>query len=1563
MSRTTLRASLLAGTALMLPCVALAQAPNAQPQGGQVVAGSAVIDQGTAGRTRIVQSTDRAAVDWRSFDIGRDHVVQFQQPASTSVTLNRVTGPDPSAIAGRIQANGQVAIVNQSGVVFLQGSQVDAAGLVVSTANMANQAFMRGGRLVFDQPGRADARIENHGEISVRDAGLAALVAPQVANRGRITARMGRVVLAGAETHAVDLHGDGLLSLEILSPVRTRPANGEALVTNTGAITATGGTVVLTAAAVDGIVQDLVRAGGQISAETDPATGRTGRVLVAGTGGAVRVEGEVSASGTAANSRGGTVEIIGDRTWLAPGAVVDASGRAGGGTINIGTTRTQQPHQAQPHQAQPHLAQPRLAQRTGIAARAVVRADATQRGDGGRVVVNSSDYTAHAGEISASGGPQGGNGGFVEVSGQQGLSIPGQVRVNAGLGGLAGTFLIDPINLTIVADGDPSVNVTPGDIAGGVLGQGAPPDQAFLAAGSISGFVGNLVLEATNNITLASAVDKPTGDLSLSAGRNIFINAPLVLRAGNLVLISELSISGIGSQINALVQVPAANRVTLTGSAIQTGGGRILAGTLNFTGNPSSIDLGGANQIAVIENMPGGFINRVRTIGDLRVNGTIGRLSGNSFTRIDVENGSLTVAGNILADNQSNTTVNILARASGNIVLLPGSQVVGNPGSTGTGLGVRLQAGFDFAAGAVNPLAPGGISLAGVLAGGSPSLPLTSTTAAVDLGAGQGGIVQTGGQFRATTLTAQSGGDALLNVPGNRLDVIGPSDVVGDLSLTIQRTGAIGVFDINLDGAINVGRTLSVTVLSNGSLRQRPGSVITVNRLDAAIGSNGLTLDGANRIVELGTVVAETPLFIRNAGPLRLVGLVSGRNNAVRLEVAGDLDVLGTILARDGVDLRSSGSIRLGAGSALRVEPFNGGPGVGAVINLRAGFDFTSGTVNLASPTGITIAGTIGNPAQLVPINLAAGTAGMVQTSGRVIGSTLDVSSGGSATLDRASAGTPNSIQQLNSAVVTGDFVLDNGTSNLLVREPSSAANYSIRTAGNVVVQSDIVASSRASFRVGSLSVPAPIFDPTGPVPGGTVTAPLVEVAPWFQRAVLLPVSPAQLPIAGELLLNNATLSRISASTLRVGATTFDGVLATTAASVDFPASFAFQGALDLRAIGNISQDAGTTLSAGRLTGAAGGAFTLANPTNILPQIADVSAGTTLALRTTGNQVLNGALLAPSVSLTTGGSLAQSGAGRIGNGLLTLQVAGDAILGGANTITVLAASSVGSGLLLRNASPQLSVPAGSTVFTGGTLDVAQTGDFVVDGTVSGTATSLSATGRLQVNGNSAIARTGALGLASSIFGLNGLLQAATGIDVNATSQASFSGQAVAPVLRVFAPQVNFSTFDASGALVSLFLGAGGSTSGTLDARGLSVFGGSGAALFGTIGGVPGEPAAAIGRRGTSGGLLLSEPLPQQNAFLFNNCAIGVAICRAFFIPPQPLPPPGAPPLPPLEAAPQLPLGAPPEIFFDLFGFQSLFGIAALGRLSPPILDLTLRPGRDRSEEADLAPPNIRSEDF
>ncbi|MDB5415935.1 MAG: hypothetical protein JWR10_4270 [Rubritepida sp.] len=1520
---TTMRAALLAGTALILPGAALAQ----QPQGGQVVAGSASISR-TPGQTTINQSTDRAAIDWRTFNIGRDQTVQFQQPGTGSVTLNRVTTPDPSQIAGSIIANGQIAIVNQSGVVFHQGSQVNAAGLVVSTANISNEAFMRGGRMAFDQPGRPDARIENNGTITVREAGLAALVAPQVANRGTITARMGRVVLAGAETSVVDFHGDGLLSLEITSPVRQAPTNGEALVTNTGTITATGGTVQLTASAVDGIVQDLVRAGGRISADTDAATGRTGRVVVSGTGGAVRIEGEVSAQGLAAGTRGGDVQILGDRTWIAPGAVVNASGRTGGGTVALGVTPQGAPTR-------------RLARRTGVAQGAVVRADATESGNGGTVLLNSAEYTVHAGVISVQGGPQGGNGGFVEVSSAKDFRLLGEVNVAAGPGGLRGTLLIDPTNLTVVA-GTTGSGSDDGAAADGVLGSGETSGNTTISNGFVNAFAGNLRLQATNAISVDAAINKPTGDLSLEAGGALTVSATgsIVLGAG------DLNLTASSFAFNGPVTVPFANSINLTaaisGASIsQTSAGILTGGTLTQT-NPSNffvVALGTADNaidtIGSLDALSGS--NSFRNTRSLTVSTSF---RGNTTARIDVSGGDLTINGTVTAGST------IALRATGNFA----------QGATGsfTAPDIILNAGVNLSTG-------------NRIAGSTAGMSLTGTIQAstrLNLNSAAGGITQTSGSIQTPNLVLDTNGSALLNIPvvtggsgnlisGNDIRALNPSTVGGQLALVTQR-------DIQLQGLITVSGATSIAA---NNITQAVGGVLVTPLFSASTDVLSIVLGGDNQIDQLGNVLGTTGVGIRNARSLLVSGIVRAGNAAAGLDVVGDLTVTGTFQGAYGATLRASGSINLASGSVVsnyQNFDFTATPTV-----IQAGYDFGSGAPNPNSPASLTLGGFVGNPAYIGSLTLAAGTGGIRQTGGRILATNLTVQSGGDALLNGASASQPNSVETLLGVTAAGNFVLDNGTSDLSIGTfggSFTAQTFSIRTAGNVEINAPVIAVERATFRVGSLFISAPF---SGPAPG--ITAPLVEIAPDAAVQMGVAVGDSTPP---PFVLYSDIFDQISTSTLRLGATTFGGVTTTTASEIFFTNSFSFPGTLDVRATGDIFQTPSSTLGAGTLTGAAGGSITLVEPTNVLPVISDLSAGTALSLRTTGVQTLTGTVSAPSITLTTGGALTESGAGRIAGGTLGLQTGGSATLLGANAIIGLAGSNIAGALQLNNTSTQLSVPVGNLVFSSGALTISQFGDLVVDGTVSGASTLLSASGRIQVNGNSAIARTGDLNISSSTFGLAGLLQASGAIRIAASNSATLAGRVAAGLLRITSPSVAFGGLNASGTPVELFLGTAGSTSGTLDARALSVYGGASASLFGSIAGIGGGAAAAAGRRGTASGTLLNEPLPQQDAYLFNNCQIGVAVCVPIVIPSPPvtLPlPPG-----PGPSFPQPPNIRPPA---ELGGFVSVASspltVIDVLRVPTPIVDqlraplpvLNLRPFRDRSEEADLAPPNIRGDDF
>jgi hypothetical protein len=68
------------------------------PQGGRYVAGAGTI-AGDGNRIVVTQpGASRGVIDWRSFSIGKNNTVIFDNGAGA--TLNRVTGGSPSAILG-----------------------------------------------------------------------------------------------------------------------------------------------------------------------------------------------------------------------------------------------------------------------------------------------------------------------------------------------------------------------------------------------------------------------------------------------------------------------------------------------------------------------------------------------------------------------------------------------------------------------------------------------------------------------------------------------------------------------------------------------------------------------------------------------------------------------------------------------------------------------------------------------------------------------------------------------------------------------------------------------------------------------------------------------------------------------------------------------------------------------------------------------------------------------------------------------------------------------------------------------------------------------------------------------------------------------------------------------------------------------------------------------------------------------------------------------------------------------------------------------------------------------
>src|SRR6185312_8147396 len=402
---TALR-QMLRATAWSGVSIAIVSAASANPTGGSVVSGQANINQADPNHTVITQTSPNAAINWQSFSIGSKQTVSINQPSSTSWELERVIGADPSRIHGQLNSNGNVALINPNGLFFSRGSQVNVHGIVATTADIRDLDF-NAGRLKFDVPSsNPKAKVVNNGTITVADHGLAALVAPDVRNSGTITAKFGRVMLAGAQAFTVDLYGDGLISFDITSQVKA------ANVTNTGKLEADGGIIQLSASSVDDIVTGVINMGGTVAANTVGT--QTGSITAdAGANGQLNVTGEVSAQGAHAGETGGSIGLTGGNASVAGTATIDASGSAGGGSIKLGGGF---------HGSDTSIAN---AQTTTVAAGAVLDASAVDQGGGGKVAVWSQKSTAVHGTIRAKGGAKGGNGGFVETSSHGHLDIAG----------------------------------------------------------------------------------------------------------------------------------------------------------------------------------------------------------------------------------------------------------------------------------------------------------------------------------------------------------------------------------------------------------------------------------------------------------------------------------------------------------------------------------------------------------------------------------------------------------------------------------------------------------------------------------------------------------------------------------------------------------------------------------------------------------------------------------------------------------------------------------------------------------------------------------------------------------------------------------------------------------------------------------------------------------------------------------------------------------------------------------------------------------------------------------
>ncbi|MHC8286057.1 beta strand repeat-containing protein [Pseudomonas sp. XS1P51] len=864
----------------LAPLPALALDSNALPTNGQVVAGSATVSS-NGNVMNVNQGSDRAIITWNTFNIGSGAQVNFYQPGTSSVALNRVTGSDGSQILGQLNANGQVFLINPSGVLFGAGSMVNVGGLVASSLDISSSDFLAG-RNVFS--GKSQGAVINQGVITAGDGGSVALLGAQVRNEGTEVARLGSVVLGGGEKITLDLNGDGLINLEV-----NDPAIGASVV-NRGLLQANGGLVALSARDSQAMLSNVVNNEGVIEARS--LQQRNGRIVLdGGSHGVVVNSGTLDVSGRNSGERGGNVSMTGEYVGLFDSGRINADGDVAGGTVLLGGD----------YQGSNGVHQ---ATSTFVGSDARISADALSNGNGGKVILWSLDSTQFHGGISVKGAGSQGRGGLVETSGHA-LEVTGIVDLSA-VSGKGGTWLIDPFNINITAPAS----------AGG-----ATSTSPFTSSGASSSNLSSAVLNASlsegaNVIVQTTSVGGTSGDINVLDNVKGVGNATLTLQAHRNIVMTNTSISnGNGKTLNVSLYSNYNNTgngsVALSNATISTNGGNLtISGAVQPNQSWASTNVSNGNGISLSNG------TRITTSGGnvtLRGATSSTLAAGSTATAVNIRGSSIDAGGG----NISITALQASTSGTGDaFVLTAGSSLlttgIGSITVDSTNLGSGNATRIFSTNNSIAATGSGDVTLRGNASSGYGVLVCaTGASSTQSLSVGTGTLTVQGNSATGRGVYLAASGDGAVNLSSAQGgDIVLDGHSNASYGTILNSTGATSSINLTTDGNITLsgttegGTTPALALIASGSgTATTPGAGINI------ASSSGDVLLKANH----NTVST-------SSGSFKALSLDAGGDySTIRVSTqTGNLTLDGTSVSGRGVDIAPSGanaSIDLSTGS------------------------------------------------------------------------------------------------------------------------------------------------------------------------------------------------------------------------------------------------------------------------------------------------------------------------------------------------------------------------------------------------------------------------------------------------------------------------------------------------------------------------------------------------------------------------------------------------------------------------------------------------------------------------
>ncbi|WP_179401440.1 beta strand repeat-containing protein [Burkholderia guangdongensis] len=978
-------AGAIASAVAALFAASVATPSCANPTGAQVVSGSVSVSSPAAGQMNITQGTPNAIVNWNTFSIGANEAVTIAQPSASAALLNRVLGNDESVIAGRLQANGRVFLVNPAGVIFAPGSSVNVGSMIASTLDISDADFLAGH---FRFVGTSAAPVGNAGTLTARDGGTIALLGGTVSNTGTVSARLGTVALGAGSDVTVDFAGDGLTTLQI------NQGAAHALVGNAGTLAADGGTVVMSAQTADALAGTVLNQQGIVRAQS--LAERDGHIFLdGGSNGITQVSGTLDATG-GAGLTGGRIDVTGHDVALLAGANVDASGAAGGGTVRFGGGAAG---------ADPTI---RDADALWMSPDASIHADALANGNGGHIVAYGDSVARLYGTFSAKGGPQGGNGGLIETSSHS-LDTAGAVVDASALHGVGGTWLLDPYSVTIVSSGPAAA------------ASDAPGGSVTFSYSSASTLTTGAIQSELNNGTSVTVATSATGgngagDIDVADSATIQKtsggDAKFSLQAsGSVVIGYGVSITSSAGKLDVLldsnvgVTAPFGGTVSIGdgffgGATIQTNGGNFVVNGNGGSGAASitrtTVDTGGGN-VSITGNVgSGGTVATSTSSASALVGGVV--IDGSTFT---THGGSVQFSADV---NSPNVAIAYATTIATGAIVTANNSAISTQGGSVT-IGGKLESAISVQTSGFVPTtsngvdleqttittAGGGLSITGDVTGNS------ATSTALNLGTTS---IGTGGGM--VTLDGIAGSVALSNSPittqGGNLQITGSgtsADGVSIFSSPIDTTSsATQGGGVSIDGTTNSafsnGVSLSGTVTTaSGAISMTGTQNVPSTGLEGSNGT-GINLNGAS--------------LTTTSGPISLTGIV---NTTVQV-----------FYNNTGLAINTGSTITSSSGSISLTGTTNGDP-----------------TNPNASMVGVAIEGNTdggGNPSS---VTTGSGTLSIygsgvgTQTEGVIVadGSGITSTNGGNIDIRGAVAGPPAIAGQSNVQNDFGVLVLNGG--------------------------------------------------------------------------------------------------------------------------------------------------------------------------------------------------------------------------------------------------------------------------------------------------------------------------------------------------------------------------------------------------------------------------------------------------------------------------------------------------------------------------------------------------------